>query len=384
LEPYVELKDRTESHSRNSFGLPHTDEAAAVPLPFDIGKRVTPVAEIRETLKNDQWNEKYVDDFIGYTEAFRENGISDLLRINLTPTSREKIFAAAKKKYAQRAECSVDELEEYWITKANAEAEQDYQGALQCNEGSYLMYDDNCPDDLPFGNLRQEGGATEKVTNYIRDQGGDPEIIRSWLASQGDVGSYSDQANAIKYFLAVQRGKATTDDFYWGEKNKKYQSSLESAKASYDTLTRRDANAAEVFEKTITMWHAFISELLINMDFPGKTDRGTVILKRNEPFALLDELKIEKSDKAQDVPRNFRAVTESFSLTRPPNVENNVLTETEVPLQRVLAVYFTSKPGEVRACALQSDGENEFVVMGDGLKILYRDPPVKKREEFIW
>jgi hypothetical protein len=391
VDPFNDVTISAVNHARNDITLPTGNQVSEGKVSRVGGSKakVPTAEELQQVLSNDHWDQSYVDEFLLHTEQLRNRGISEQLQFKMTPTSWALNLENAKQNYKGKfceATTRDDELSQYEWEQINKNAKQEYEFALDGNEGSYLMFDNEDPTGRKFGKLREKGGLTEQITKYIDENDGDSSLITSWLTGQAE-GSWDPEAQAMKYFLATLRSIDPKESYYWGEENKGSPSDFEQAKQYYNKKASNSGGSDlnEKLRKTMAMWHAFINELLIHMEFPGKTDHGTVMVKRNEPFELMDKNNFQKNESPQEIPKKFRAVTDSYSLTRAPNVFNNVLTETEVPFHRILAVYFTTKPGKSDECALKADSENEFLVMGEGVPLIYRDPPPPKpKKEFSW
>lgn len=205
---------------------------------------------------------------------------------------------------------------------------------------------------------------TDGVYDYIKQQGGNPEIIKQWTESQGG-GSQSGHSLAVKYYLATQNSSDLQGDYYW-------TSGLASSKAEYEKKVQK--YGADVFRKTIEAYHAATYELLSRVDLPH-LDRaaGTIEVMRSERKAVDNAM--QKAGIPQLPPSGPNKVVkdlnilsgplESFSLMKRVFTGDKYNWRMKVPLHRIFGTYLTERdPGHGNSPFL-GDTENEIMVMTD-------------------
>jgi len=212
----------------------------------------------------------------------------------------------------------------------------------------------NDAQDRPFDNLRGSDSSYGALTKYIKDSGGNPTLLQSWMGSQaGD--SWNDLPQAYKYHLAINSKGLTPaqaeKEFYW-------RRGVPAAKKYYEQAIK-DYGGAQVFEKTFAAYHAFTLDTLYTVSMPYvDRERGTVTVWRTDCPETVDGHQV-----GDTITDGKRGAAESCSLLNPVYVHNDKLLRQEVPFTDVLGTYLTERDPGRNHGAFLGDGEEEFVVM---------------------
>lgn len=220
-------------------------------------------------------------------------------------------------------------------------------------DGNGTILDEN---GQAFDHLRGKQSIMFEVEKRVREAGGSYDFIRSWLGNQSRS-SYSTTPMAVKWMIAQENGDV--DDYWFGEGHhfNTRAEAIGRAKTIYEDMCNA-YGGAEVIQRSLQAYHAFIYELVENTDLPNKTPDGMLRVIRTESGNFIKNVAKIKRKGGKASAR--RGSAESTSLLFP--VLNDYVTVTNVPLCDVLAVYMVeSMPGSEKTC-LWGDMENEFVV----------------------
>lgn len=205
-----------------------------------------------------------------------------------------------------------------------------------------------------FDKLRGYGSVSRWIQNYINENGGDWQIVRSWAGGQGGS-SWGDKPQAIKWWIAQQRGGVL--DYFWRE-------GQGTAQRHYEALVRTYGQAK--LDKTLKMWHAFNYEFLRNTPMPNNNlEMGFLKLMRTESSRVLQRHKVRKGTYTT-MPRG---ANESSSIYNSVTVGGHEMTLQVVPHHRVFGMYLTERSDG--GTMFLGDDENEFMFIPEGLPFYY-------------
>ena len=317
---YFDLEKQIKKIVKNKTEITGTMPSGMMSLMGDRIKILEDIAAVSKTLRTDDWNSSYVDDFTKHSIGMRK---------------REMISALPKELKRDPGRSSV------------------------------TVVDPNTNDS--FDNMRTQGfrqRAGERshiyaVEEYMRNNGAEWDYVDFW-ANQQKGDSWLNGPQGVKHFFASQRGQMPEDKFWWKQ-------GADYAKGLFDNNLQQ--LGADKYTQTFTQFHAFNYEFMRNVKIP-KTNRTkqTVRLFRTESVDVMDR----QNFKLHESGTMKRGAVESCSLLEEVYVHGTELTVQEVPFHRILGNYFFErKPGGKEGMFL-GDGENEFVAMLDGLKVDYK------------
>lgn len=208
-----------------------------------------------------------------------------------------------------------------------------------------------------FDDLRGKGSTMKAVADYLKAQGGDYASISHWTERQGGS-SWSGAAQATKYFLTKNREKDSSASYWWKE-------GVAVAKAHYEGALIK----VKGYDETFTAWHALNFEFARRVDFP-KNDRAAGVLElmrtESKDVMALNALK------PGDTGLMMRGPAESCSIYARVKVFGSELTVQKVLHHRVMGMYFFERAPESGMSPFLGDGENEVVVLLEGLEVHYK------------
>lgn len=271
---------------------------------------------VSKTLLDDEWKEAYVSDFAKHTLGVRAAGMVDRMPQQLTQTETDATEYAAVYAY-------------------------DEQGQL-------------------FDSLRDQGSIMADFDRYLRRFGsGYDAIIGDWMEQQASDSWANEAPRSLKYFFANQRS-VPRDRYFWRFGESKSRDSYQ--QVSNDV-------GPELYQQTLTAWHAFNHELLLKVKFARKNKNGTVTLMRTENREVMQTLnQLKPGDRNQLIQRGF---AESTSVYKKVSVFGTEMTLQNVPLHRIFGTYWTEKFSESGEPGFIGDGENEFIALMDGIPLDY-------------
>jgi hypothetical protein len=195
---------------------------------------------------------------------------------------------------------------------------------------------------------------------YLRRFGsGYDAIIGDWMEQQASDSWANEAPRSLKYFFANQRS-VPRDRYFWRFGESKSRDSYQ--QVSNDV-------GPELYQQTLTAWHAFNHELLLKVKFARKNKNGTVTLMRTENREVMQTLnQLKPGDRNQLIQRGF---AESTSVYKKVSVFGTEMTLQNVPLHRIFGTYWTEKFSESGEPGFIGDGENEFIALMDGIPLDY-------------
>lgn len=345
---------------------------------------------IHKTLTGDQWVTEYVDDFTRHVAGLRNSGVVgrfpekmvhapgfpdtvmqdangirwDNLRthtVNRGAHNFDDVMTVLTDKNGMLSPSSVDTLEQ--MSEYNYSV--DWQALRRRAEAGNLSRNE-------FVRIIDEKVGIDAVASkatapsnpawfrkYLNDAGGNYDAVVDWQEGQRGS-SWSSQAQAGKWFYTKQRTMDARQAFYW-------QDGIESAEAYYNTFAAKYGK--QVVDETFTAMHAWNYEYLRNVKMPY-TDlkRGVIRVVRTESR---DVLTTYNGLQIGDTGQVIRGAVESTSLFDGVVVKGPELTIQDVPLHRAVGNYLFEGTIGSRRTSLYGDGENELVVMLDGLRVHY-------------
>lgn len=187
--------------------------------------------------------------------------------------------------------------------------------------------------------------------------------IAEWMGSQsGDSWSTKTQGMKVAFAKAFKDPEA---EFYWGG-NRNNKSSWTIAQTHYQSLVKT-VGSEEKLTRLVTSWHALNQEILSEVDSPWiDRERRAVLLLRT-----VDQGEIDGSFVKPDKDGNFtakRGTTESHSIFKPTIVMGSITTAQAVPFSRVLASYWTERPGKTGGSGFYGDHEAEIAANTSGIR----------------
>ncbi len=217
---------------------------------------------------------------------------------------------------------------------------------------------------LEFDHLRTPTGGTPSLVadlaTYIKSVGGNYAMVSAWASAQAGS-SWNPFPMAIKYLMAENRTVRLSAYFWKG-------GSAASEAQLKKSFTLSGEAAVRV---TFAAQHAFTRELLGLMKVAGRTNAsGTGIsLFRTENLAAV----VKKYGLSRGLLHRFpRGAMESTSIYRAPSVHGSeAFRYDDVPLLRILGLYFQERRPGSRSGLFLGDGENEFVALLEGLQGRY-------------
>ena len=218
-----------------------------------------------------------------------------------------------------------------------------------------------------FDNWRGNDSNIALITQFMKANGADMGIITQWMKEQGGS-SWNQLPQALKYAMAKMRGlENDTERFFWGNAANP-DAGLRDVKGNYDKIV---AKYGERFDKTLTIWHAFVYESIRSMDFPrNHPDEGYVELMRTESAEALRAMKIRREDLVNQQ-TGVRGPLESSSIWQTVKVSGSKCTLQHVPYHRLFGFYWHEKAAGNGGSGFLGDGENEFVFMPEGIPFWY-------------
>jgi SPP1 gp7 family putative phage head morphogenesis protein len=199
-----------------------------------------------------------------------------------------------------------------------------------------------------FDSLRGQNSTYGDFFNYMRNTGGNVELLNEWMGQQaGD--SWNNLPQAYKYYVATT-GKNKTDEYYW-------KNGVQNAKEKYTQVVNK--YGVETFQKTFEAYHAFTLEMLMHTDMPN-IDRkeGTITVWRTECNEAMNGASVGQKDC-----EGLRGAAESMSLLNPVYIHNDNLTRQKIYLADILGTYLTERAPGSYGPAFYGDRENEFVAI---------------------
>ncbi|OBQ27658.1 MAG: hypothetical protein AN483_19600 [Aphanizomenon flos-aquae MDT14a] len=304
------------SKKDNLNGIFSKEDQEIIGSRLDEMKRV---ADISKTLDDDKWNDDYIGNFTRHTVGIRAAGITEKFPKEFKQKSKD--FDSAD------------------FTK---------------------VVDEN---DKEFDNLRGSDSTMYDFQKYVNNDsgGGDYGILESWMAGQGNT-SWGRYPRAAKYFMSKQRN-VPPEDLYW---KGKFSRAISENQYKAVSENQKKGHTKEIYNNTLTAYHAFTYEMLSKTDFPNKNKDGTITLLRTEGKNVTD---IYNSKVGDDNSYIKRGSMESTSIFKEVYVASTTeLTSQVVPIHRVFGAYFHEAiPGSGKT-PFYGDKENEFVVMLEGIK----------------
>ncbi|MBE8524820.1 hypothetical protein ILP97_46330 [Amycolatopsis sp. H6(2020)] len=231
-----------------------------------------------------------------------------------------------------------------------------------------------------FGGLRGTGGASALFYRWLGKHGGDPRLLSTWFEGQRGS-SWSTASTQAKFFYTAFRN-VELGNYFW---HTDLPAALDKVGNPVWLTGQQRPSRLVLFSvpyiNSLISQHVFTYELLRRTAVPN-TDLTSkeVTLIRLENQDILKAQNKEAEPKLDEHITLTRGPAESFSLVEPyknPKTEGHTLgpfyvTIQSVPLHRVFATYFQSKPDEPDATVLLGDGENEFIVMSEGVEAVFR------------
>ena len=217
---------------------------------------------------------------------------------------------------------------------------------------------------IPFDDLRTKKDKKNRPTNvswtaYVADQiskqGGDYEIIASYMSAQSGS-SWSNQSQAVKYWFAQQTHNE--DKCYWNSGVAEAKRLFEAERKKWDAKLGPGG-----YEKTLHFYHAAVYDLVSRMDIPNRTnDDGTITTVRTDGKGVLNHMGVKKVGERVGSDRARRGALESCSVFNPENiVSGGHVCVQRVPLSSVFGIYLTERRPGSDGSAFLGDRENEIV-----------------------
>lgn len=216
------------------------------------------------------------------------------------------------------------------------------------------LYDEN---GKRFDHLREPGGLVQELADYMERNGGRYDLAREYGDEQGGD-SWNDLPKALKHHLVINR-TVPDDQYFWRD-------GRGSSEAAYRDSVGQDASE---WNETFTAFHAWNYEQLQRIDMPNN-DRanGTFRAVRTEKASVMKRNGLNPGD--MDVVMN-RGAAESFSMFTRIQVHGTEITVQNIPHHRVLGMYMQSGSASGFGDLFLGDGENEMVVLPQGIKFDY-------------
>lgn len=351
-------------------------------------------ARIYKTFHADQWVDEYVDGFTKHIAGLRNSGVVQRLPESMrqikgmSPTvledaSGERWDALRWSRRGKGKAPTGDELLDILSNKdgilstdsiSSLEQFSGYDGRLdwealrnRARRGGGLSTSDMrtamSNAGMSIDDVAAQTGAPSNAGYFKRylDRfgGGDYTVITDWQEGQRGS-SWSGAAQSGKYFYTKQRTLDTRTAFYW-------QDGLEGAEREYNYFVAKYGK--QVYDESLTAMHAWNYEYLRNVKMPhSDMKRGVIRVVRTESRDVLQDYNhLMPGDTGQVV----RGAVESASMFDGVVVKGPELTVQDVPFHRAVGNYlFEGQIGSQRT-SLYGDGENELVVMLDGLRVHY-------------
>lgn len=208
-----------------------------------------------------------------------------------------------------------------------------------------------------WDNYRGSDSIIGKLAGYMQRNGGDYERTIPYWAGQQAIDSWTNGAQAAKYFYAGQRN--VDDAFWWKFGKDKASEAYEKAKSII---------GADAYHETLTAWHAFNYEFMRNTAFKNNNlKKGVVKLIRTENIDVMGLNNMQKGD----TKTIKRGAVESYSVFKKVSVFGSEETVQEIPHHRIFGNYMLERsPGSNHGMFL-GDNENEIVAMTEGVKVTY-------------
>ena len=229
----------------------------------------------------------------------------------------------------------------------------DMTGAIPSAPHSQSMkvYDEN---GVEFDALRGQGSITEEFFGYVDKNGGSSTWLGDWARAQGGS-SWSSKPRAAKIAVSKNRDLDQATSYYW---NGGFDSSLSDYEAQ---------SMGSPVDQSMLLMHVYSYEIVSRVDMPQKNAPSrTVHLLRTESDTVLSLNGIEKNK-----PIAYkRGAVESTSIFQDVKVAGREMIEQDVPYHRVIGTYMIERRTDAGQMFL-GDGENEFVVMLEGVEGTY-------------
>lgn len=268
------------------------------------------LAKIHKTLRDDLFEEGYVDGFSKHSISMRAFGIIDMFPETLRrKTTRDPV----------------------------------------------TVYDRN---GRRFDNLRGDNSIITNLARYMSQNGGNYDVVSDWAHGQKGS-SWSNESQALKYWVYRQR-ELGLDEYFWlkgpGDAEKLYNA----YKKKY---------GGTVYDDSLQMWNAFNYEFMRNTRFDANnTKQGYVTLTRTEPRQAMEAAGLTRGMTNVIMPRG---AAESASIYQNVYVGGAESTVQNVPHHRILGSYFFERyPGYAEGMFL-GDAENEFIFIPQGIRFDY-------------
>ena len=228
----------------------------------------------------------------------------------------------------------------------------------QTRKGGVAVVDEN---GKKFDDLRGKDSIVNDLAEYIESVGGNYNMVSSWMKQQaGD--SWNAKPQAIKWYYASRRNGNADSNYWWKDGRDKAKTNLSNWLAD----TGADV---QMLDQTFAAYHAFNLELMRNVNFTNN-DRNaeTVRVVRTEDEEVMELNKLKRGARGVTMKRG---PVESTSVFRRVQVYGTEITVQNVPHHRILGTYFQSRYPGGSSGSFMGDGENEFVVMLEGVPFDY-------------
>lgn len=187
-------------------------------------------------------------------------------------------------------------------------------------------------------------------------QGAKQEIVAEWMENQGND-SWGRQARAYKAFLGRQL-QVEEADVAWVKGRKNAEAELKA------WLNRWGPEG----ERALTVWHAFVQEVLGGVAFDNNDRlRRVVRLTRTGDKIVINKYGL-KFGRGLKMPGGLNKSSSVFRTTR---VHGSEITVQAVPHTRVTGLYLLERKPGASIGAFLGDNENEFTFIPAGLPFDY-------------
>lgn len=261
------------------------------------------MATAHERLKADKWNINYIEGFTYHTAGMTSYG-------------------------------AFDKLPEFMVT----------------NPGETRAIDQN---GRPFDHLRGQNSIMFTWEQYVRDHGGDPALYSTWGREQGG-NSWNSAPQAVKYYMVNQRN-VPSSSYFWLEGE-------QTAKDYYDSIV---APKKRQYDATFQPLHAMTYTFLTRTNLEGKDVANDYLrlMRTEHKKKVLDRYNLGLGETKVIK----KGAVESTSIYTEVYVEGDSLTQQWVPIERAIGSYFFEANAGKENRVFLGDGENELVVMMEGL-----------------
>lgn len=288
------------------------------------------LVETGETLLGDQYRPEYVDTFNKHQVGLSKAGLVQRMPKTLAPMDMDTQIP------------SPPHSQSMTVYDEHGKPFDDLRGVP--------TYDQN-------GKKISSGSITDGMFQYMSANGGSPNLIYSWAHEQGG-NSWNSLPQAGKIAVMKQRSVGS-DAYFWS-------GGVAEAEKHYKNYAKQYGGES-VIDNSMAILHAYSYELIDRVDMPQKNEKTrTIHLLRTEGDAVLRIHGVEKG-----TPNAYkRGAVESTSIFQDVRVFGDNMVEQDVPYHRVIGTYMMERAdGEGRM--FLGDGENEFVVMLEGIDGTY-------------